>query len=156
MVQFIFNSERQVVTERGTETIRYIRGHELSASDAESARTYYHYASNELGSITHLVDQSGAVLNHYEYDAWGNLTEGEEGVPNRFAFVGEQLDPITQQYYLRARYYNPVIARFIQEDTYRGDGLNLYAYCQNNPVYYVDPSGHEACREKSMDGEDTS
>ena len=61
---------------------------------------------------------------------------------NRFKFNGQQLDPITGQYYLRARFYNPVIARFTQEDTYRGDGLNLYAYCRNNPVYYVDPTGH--------------
>ncbi|MFI3201942.1 MAG: RHS repeat-associated core domain-containing protein [Eubacteriales bacterium] len=37
---------------------------------------------------------------------------------------------------MRARFYNPVIARFTQEDTYRGDGLNLYAYCRNNSVYY--------------------
>ena len=142
LVQFIFNPDRQVVTEVGTEKIRYIRGRELIASDAERARTYYHYASNELGSITHLTDEAGEVLNHYEYDAWGNRVECEERVANRFAFTGEQLDPVTQQYYLRARYYNPVIARFTQEDTYRGDGLNLYAYCQNNPVRYVDPSGH--------------
>lgn len=46
------------------------------------------------------------------------------------------------QYYLRARFYNPVTGRFLQEDVYRGDGLNLYAYCANNPVYYEDPSGH--------------
>ena len=59
---------------------------------------------------------------------------------NRFRFNG-------QQYYLRARYYNPVIARFTQEDTYRGDGLNLYAYCRNNPVCYVDPSGHISCKD---------
>ena len=52
------------------------------------------------------------------------------------------LDPVTQQYYLRARLYNPVIGRFTQEDTYYGDGLNLYQYCQANPVGYVDPSGH--------------
>ena len=38
-----------------------------------------------------------------------------------------------------------MIGRFTQEDTYRGDGLNLYAYCAGNPVYYVDPSGHELC-----------
>ena len=50
--------------------------------------------------------------------------------------------PVTQQYYLRARFYNPVIGRFTQEDTYYGDGLNLYQYCQANPVGYVDPSGH--------------
>ena len=43
-------------------------------------------------------------------------------------YYGQQIDPITQQYYLRTRFYNPVIGRFTQEDTYRGDGLNLYAY----------------------------
>ena len=67
----------------------------------------------------------------------------EEQVENRFRYTGEQFDAITKQYYLRARFYNPVIARFTQEDTYRGDGLNLYAYCANNPVGYVDPSGHQ-------------
>ena len=80
--------------------IRYIRGHELLASDSERARTYYHYACDEMR------------------------------------------DAVTGQYYLRARFYNPVIARFLSEDTYYGDGLNLYAYCHNNPVGYVDPSGH--------------
>lgn len=48
----------------------------------------------------------------------------------------------TGQYYLRARYYNSVIGRFTQEDIYRSDGLNLYAYCGNNPVRYYDPSGY--------------
>ena len=67
----------------------------------------------------------------------------EETVENRFGFAGEMMDAVTGQYYLRARFYNPVIARFLSEDTYYGDGLNLYAYCHNNPVRYVDPSGHE-------------
>ncbi|WP_319001372.1 RHS repeat-associated core domain-containing protein [Clostridium estertheticum] len=57
-------------------------------------------------------------------------------------YTGQQFDGITQQYYLRARFYNPVIGRFTQEDVYRGDGLNLYAYCGNNPVGYCDPSGY--------------
>ncbi len=87
-------------------------------------------------------DVQSRVLNHYEYDAFGNTIRCEEQVENRFRYQGEQYDPITQQYYLRARYYNPVIGRFIQEDTYYGDGLNLYTYCQNNPVLYHDPTGH--------------
>ena len=95
-----------------------------------------------MGSTTHIVDEDGIILNHYTYDAWGNLTAQEEAVPNRFKFTGQQLDPVTQQYYLRARFYNPIIARFTQEDTYRGDGLNLYAYCANRPTYYIDPTGH--------------
>ena len=143
LVQFIFNPEQEVVTETGTESVRYIRTHELVASDAACARTYYHYASDEMGSITHLTDEDGEVQNRYVYDAWGNLTECEETAANRFQYAGEQCDRITRQYYLRARFYNPVIARFTQEDTYRGAGLNLYAYCANNPVYYVDPSGHQ-------------
>ena len=112
LVQFIFR-EQEVVTELEAEKsmTRFIRGYELIASDADSARTYYHYASDEMGSITHAVAGED-ILNRYEYDAWGNLTLCEEKVENRFKFNGQQYDPISQQYYLRARYYNPVIGRF--------------------------------------------
>ena len=101
LVSFVY-ADREVITEedKAGAHIRYIRGHELLASDSERARTYYHYACDEM------------------------------------------MDAVTGQYYLRARFYNPVIARFLSEDTYYGDGLNLYAYCHNNPVGYVDPSGH--------------
>ena len=171
LVQFIFRGDEVVTEETENKVIRFIRGYDLVASDAESARTYYHYASDEMSSITHVVtgedkecreeaqqnprtassDKTDAVvLNCYEYDAWGNTTVCEETVENRFKFNGQQLDPVTQQYYLRARFYNPVIARFTQEDTYRGDGLNLYAYCKNNPVYYVDPSGHWCDRKEKV------
>ena len=144
MAAFIFNPAKEVVTETEDRTIlRYIRGSELIARNTDAVRTYYHYASDEMGSITHVTDEEGNILNRYEYDAWGNLTAEEEQVPNHFKYTGEQFDAITQQYYLRARFYNPALARFMQEDTYRGDGLNLYAYCANNPVRYVDPSGHE-------------
>ena len=144
LVSFIY-ADREVITEEDEagEHIRYIRGHELLASDSERARTYYHYACDEMGSITDITDCHGTVLNHYAYDAFGNRTVEEETVENRFGFAGEMMDAVTGQYYLRARFYNPVIARFLSEDTYYGDGLNLYAYCHNNPVGYVDPSGHE-------------
>ena len=144
LVRFIFHKGEAVAEqEENSNVIRLIRGSELitQSSDSESARTYYHYASDEMGSTTHIVDENGNVQNRYAYDAWGKITAKEETIPNRFTYYGQQIDPITQQYYLRARFYNPIIGRFTQEDTYRGDGLNLYAYCANNPVYYVDPSG---------------
>ena len=152
LVTFIFRGDEVVTEESQEDRIRYIRTGVLLASDAESARTYYHYASDEMSSITHVVEGT-EVLNHYEYDAWGNLTTCEEKVQNRFKFNGQQYDSVTQQYYLRARYYNPVIGRFTQEDTYNVDGLNLYAYCRNNPVYYVDPSGNicDSAAQKIMD-----
>ena len=130
----------------------------MISSDSENAKTYYHYVSDEQGSVSHIIrgedKESGVseqgreqdrILNHYEYDAFGNTISCKEQVENRFRYQGEQYDPITRQYYLRARYYNPVIGRFIQEDTYYGDGLNLYEYCRNNTITYKDPTGHNIC-----------
>ncbi|WP_304519335.1 polymorphic toxin type 8 domain-containing protein [Clostridium estertheticum] len=64
-------------------------------------------------------------------------------------YTGQQFDGITNQYYLRARFYNPVIGRFTQEDVYRGDGLDLYSYCVSNPVGYCDTSGYTNCDSKT-------
>ena len=157
LVKFLYNEDREAVAEEESDgnVIRYIRRLGLISSDSEKAKTYYHYVSDEQGSITHVIngeekesgelpqeDVQSRVLNHYEYDAFGNTIRCEEQVHNRFRYTGEQYDPLTGQYYLRARYYNPVIARFTQEDTYYGDGLNLYTYCQNNPILNHDPTGH--------------
>lgn len=173
LVKFLYNENREAVAEEESDgnVIRYIRGLGLISSDSEKAKTYYHYVSDEQGSITHVIngeekesgelpqeDVQSRVLNHYEYDAFGNTIRCEEQVHNRFRYTGEQYDPLTGQYYLRARYYNPVSARFTQEDTYQGDGLNLYAYCKNNPVVYYDPSGYKdkrqtPCKEETSVGE---
>lgn len=164
LVQFLYNEDREVVAEKdySGNIIRYIRGLGLISSDSENAKTYYHYVCDEQGSVSHIIrgedKESGVseqgreqdreqdrILNHYEYDAFGNTISCKEQVENRFRYQGEQYDPITLQYYLRARYYNPVIGRFIQEDTYYGDGLNLYEYCRNNTITYKDPTGHNIC-----------
>ena len=65
-------------------------------------------------------------------------------------YNAQMADELTGLYYLRARYYNASLGRFTQEDTIYNDGLNLYAYCNSNPVMYSDPSGFakETCKSK--------
>ena len=113
----------------GIEAFR--RGQELS---------YYH--RDEQLSTALVTDEHRNVQNSYQYDAFGIPLETTEQLNNRIRYTGQQYDELTEQYYLRARYYNPVAGRFMQEDVYQGDGLNLYAYCGNNPVVYDDPSGY--------------
>ena len=114
----------------GMEAFR--RGQELS---------YYH--RDEQLSTVFVTDGHRNVQNSYQYDAFGIPLETTEQLNNRIRYTGQQYDELTEQYYLRARYYNPVAGRFMQEDVYQGDGLNLYAYCGNNPVVYDDPSGYK-------------
>ncbi len=120
---------------------RNLRGLGLIARENAAGELNY-YLNNAHGDVVSLVNGAGEILNRYEYDAFGNTSNYLEQVINRFRYAGEQFDNLTGQYYLRARYYNPQDGRFTQEDTYRGDGLNLYTYVQNNPIRYVDPSGH--------------
>ena len=137
----------------GMEAFR--RGQELS---------YYH--RDEQLSTVFVTDGHRNVQNSYQYDAFGMSLGTTEKLNNRIRYTGQQYDDVTGQYYLRARYYNPVAGRFMQEDVYQGDGLNLYAYCGNNPVVYDDPSGYaststgKACPPKgkiseSVDGSGT-
>ncbi|MBD5135607.1 MAG: hypothetical protein HDT39_06550 [Lachnospiraceae bacterium] len=159
LIRFIYSGKDAVCEETDDNITRYIRGNgSLVASDSENARTYYHYACDSLGSITHVIagnefgngDVNSRILCRYEYDAFGNTVNAEETITNRYGFTGEIHDGITDMYYLRARYYSPYIGRFTQTDTYHGDGLNLYVYAGNDPVKYVDPSGHK-CK-KSVSG----
>jgi len=121
---------------------RYLRGIGLSHVQTQDSEAYHAYHQDEQGSTAFITGQGRETENIYQYDAFGNLLEKREDVGNRILYTAQQYDQETGQYYLRARYYNPVVGRFLQEDSYRGDGLNLYAYCANNPVVYYDPSGH--------------
>jgi len=87
------------------------------------------------------------VVNKYKYSIWGSVTNIQETVPNSFKYAGEFWDDATGLQYLRARWYDPSIGRFINKDTYEGDltnplSLNLYTYVGNNPLTRFDPSGN--------------
>ena len=116
----------------------------------------YLYRKNAQGDITHILDNAGMVVAKYVYDAWGNhaildangtdLASGV-GVLNPFRYRSYYYDEETDLYYLQTRYYDPEVGRFISQDdvSYLDpdsvNGLNLYAYCANNPVMNVDPTG---------------
>ena len=105
-------------------------------------KSYYNQQDEQLSTVF-ITDSQGGIQSSYQYDAFGAELESIECVFNRIRYTGQQYDELTGQYYLRARYYNPVFGRFMQEDAYQGDGLNLYEYAHNNPVIYYDPSGYK-------------
>ncbi len=117
------------------------------------------YRKNLFGDIT-AIYQGETKLAEYEYDAWGNCTitldTNSVGKNNPFRYRGYYWDNDIKLYYLMSRYYDPKTGRFINADTFdylkpkAVNGLNLYAYCRNNPVMYKDPSGHEAWSEDTI------
>ena len=121
-----------------------------------SGNTYF-YRRDCQGNIIALIDNNGAVVVEYKYDAWGNheaMVADETYVAlaeiNPFRYRGYYYDSETDLYFLQTRYYDPEVGRFISRDSieYAAPeticGLNLYAYCSNNPVMNVDPTGHGA------------
>ena len=111
----------------------------------------YWYNTDIRGSVTNILkgDATSSItttLNKsYVYDAYGNtdVTSTTE-FRNSIAYTGAIFDQETGLYYLMSRYYDPAIAQFISEDSYRGDGehfWNLYMYCEGDPVNNVDRTG---------------
>ena len=142
LLRFVYQNGELLYEEGGDkETAGYCLGAGTEAV-RRGQRTYYYHPDEQL-SMALITDETGTIKNQYRYDAFGAGLEVSEELPNRIRYTGQQYDEITEQYYLRARYYNPILGRFLQEDVYQGDGLNLYAYCRNNPVVYWDPSGYE-------------
>lgn len=126
----------------------YVYGNEYISQNNGSSSGYY--LNDEQGSIRYLTGSDGSIRNHYRYSAFGESITAEETVPNRLKYNAQMADELTGLYYLRARYYNASLGRFTQEDVIYNDGLNLYAYCNSNPVMYSDPSGFakETCKSK--------
>ena len=137
-------------TTLGADTL-YTYGADLIAMTAlGSAQSYYHY--DGLGSVRNLSDGTGAVIASYTYGAFGNLRLMKGSSDNTFQFTGEQTDDETGLIYLRARYYDPSVGRFISKDRLPGrpttpQSLNQFVYARNNPVNLTDLSGLEATRD---------
>ena len=113
----------------------------------------YYYEKNKQGDVTAIYDTDGNLKAQYVYDAWGNhtITVNVDGIAtlNPFRYRGYYYDTETNLYYLKNRYYDSQIGRFISADniidTRHVLGYNSFTYCGNSPVMCVDVTG---CRRK--------
>ena len=123
-----------------------------------STSTLYYYVLNAQGDVAAILNSSGKLAASYDYDAWGNCTVYDSSAKvltdptsianlNPLRYRGYYYDAETGFYYLQSRYYDPAICRFINADTFAttdANGFlsaNMFAYCENNPIRYSDPTG---------------
>ena len=140
----------------GTEKIVYLYDESgiigmLHTTESGTTSSYY-FQRNLLGDVIAIYDTAGTKVGGYAYDAWGNctITLNTNGIAtkNPIRYRGYYYDEESGLYYLNARYYSPTWRRFISPDdtayldAENPNGLNLYTYCNNDPVNYADPSGH--------------
>ncbi len=126
-------------------TASNLYGLDLVSRDVGGQTGYYLFNGHQ--DVTGIVDGAASILADYRYDAYGSLTQQNGTFDNPFRYTGEMQDSETGLVYLRARYYNPAVGRFLTQDTFPGylddpRTLNRYVYTASNPVNYVDPSGH--------------
>ena len=126
----------------------------VTSHDGGVATTYYALTDIQ-GTVHGFADASGELFETYAYDAWGNVLAARDGnglpipnqqsqIQNRFLFQGREYSHATGLYNFRLRWYDPATGRWISKDPIGiSGGLNLYAFCGNDPVNYVDPWGLE-------------
>jgi RHS repeat-associated protein len=145
---FLWDGQKYLATMNASGIIQVVYTNEPTTyGNLVSAReggqtTHYHF--DALGSTRTLTDASQNVLQQYSYGAWGNIL-GSPVLLTPFLWVGQvgyHWDSEAQNHYVRARYYRPVIARWVSVDPrFFVDGLNRFTYCSLSPVGGIDPSG---------------
>lgn len=147
VTRYIYDAQGNLIAEAdGTDTMTryYIYGAGLLAM-ATSSNNLYCYHFDATGHTVALTDGSASTVNAYNYTPFGTLANSTEIIEQPFTFVGEHgvMAEPNGWLYMRARYFDPNVGRFVSEDPIGFDGgdVNLYAYVLNNPIIGVDPMG---------------
>jgi len=119
--------------------------HDGNASTTPPADIYF-YLHDRLGSVRNIINSSGNVVMLYTYNPFGETLESDGSFVNPWRFTGQYFDSEIDEYYLRARMYDPYIYRFTSRDPVLGKfenplTLHAYLYCLNDPINKIDPSG---------------
>jgi RHS repeat-associated protein len=126
----------------------FLKGSFANAQENITETTYY-FLTDHLGSVDVVLDEEGNVVERADYLPYGSdrLRVTETTAPETdYKFTGKEMDEESGLYYYGARYYDPLLARFVSRDPWEGDlmnpqTLNKYSYAGNNPIFYVDPTG---------------
>jgi RHS repeat-associated protein len=132
----------------GTTCSKYIfaGGQRIALKQVGSAEVYY-YHTDHLGSSSVVTNAAGTKVQELAYFPYGQTRINSGTVDVHHKYTSQELDDSTGLYFYNARYYDPVLGRFIQADTIVPDStdpqaFNRYSYVRNNPLKYTDPSGH--------------
>ena len=155
-IYYVYDGEKPVLEYNSSGTIvgRNLYGKAIDEIllrvDVANNWTLYYQQDHE-GSVTHLTNSSGAVIEKYRYDAFGaptiynpsNTQLSTSAYNNRFLFTGREYAATFSFYEYRTRAYNPTLGRFMSEDPKLFDAgdYNLYRYCHNDPEDLTDPKG---------------
>ena len=150
VTRYVYDGEDILLEFAGTNTqiARYTHGFGIDEPliMARGGQSLF-YQADGLGSIIDLTDINGAVVQSYVYDSFGNIEQHVGNVVNPYTYTGREIDTESGLYFYRARYYDSITGRFINEGPIgfavlkKGGDFNLYRYVQNNPVNFIDPEG---------------
>ncbi|MEW6428278.1 MAG: RHS repeat-associated core domain-containing protein [Thermodesulfobacteriota bacterium] len=170
-VHFCYDQRDRIIEEQqgGVTVATYLYGPGMDELLAmERGGQTYSFHRDAQGNPLVATDDTGAVVERYSYDPYGRATIRDSGgttlaastIGNDFLFQDKLFVPEAGLYYFRARFYSPVLGRFISRDpSGYNDGMNLYEYAHSNPVNFTDPLGlaaqpSESCKVSGQIGFD--
>lgn len=131
---------------KGSERIKYIYAGSQRVAQVSSINGTSYFHTDHLGSASLMTNTLGTLTRSWGYLPFGGTFKTEGTGKADWRYTGQRQDDSTGLYFYNARYYDPVLGRFVSPDplvsnSFYPQSLNRYAYCNNNPINFIDPSG---------------